>query len=242
MRIVFLAILTCLAAYPVPAQNSYRITGTVVDEAGRAVVDASVTLRTGNQIFQTKTDGSGTFDINTQTATTGWLEVTADGFEPANVEVRPPAVNFTVELSPRPISEQINITRAETRIDETPASVIALTSRELETTAALTLDDRLRQVPGFTLFRRAGSRTANPTTQGVSLRGVGASGASRAIVLVDGIPVNDPFGGWVYWGRVPAESIAQVEVMRGPAGDLYGSSAIGGVVSVVSRRPAVGPI
>ena len=79
---------------------------------------------------------------------------------------------------------------------------------------ALTLDDRLRQVPGFSLFRRSSSRTANPTTQGVSLRGLGANGASRALVLQDGIPLNDPFGGWVYWDRVPAESIADIEIAQ----------------------------
>ena len=62
----------------------------------------------------------------------------------------------------------------------------------------------LRQVPGFSLFRRTTSRAANPTTQGVSLRGLGASGASRALVLSDGFPLNDPFGGWVYWDRAPA--------------------------------------
>ena len=56
---------------------------------------------------------------------------------------------------------------------------------------------------GFSLFRRSGSRYANPTSQGVSLRGLGASGARRALVLVDGLPLNDPFGGWVYWARVP---------------------------------------
>ena len=56
---------------------------------------------------------------------------------------------------------------------------------------------------GFTLFRRSSSLVANPTTQGVSLRGTGSSGASRTLVLWDGIPLNDPFGGWVYWDRVP---------------------------------------
>src|SRR4029434_1721815 len=80
-----------------------------------------------------------------------------------------------------------------------------------------------------------------PTTQGVSLRGVGASGASRALVLADGIPLNDPFGGWIYWGRVPSESISQVEVLRGPSADLYGSSAIGGTISVTTLRPGPNP-
>jgi len=68
------------------------------------------------------------------------------------------------------------------------------------------------------------------------LRGLGASGASRASVLYDGVPLNDPFGGWVYWGRVPRAEIESVEVLRGGASDLYGGSALSGVVSLNSRR------
>ena len=87
----------------------------------------------------------------------------------------------------------------------------------LDATAAPAVDDALRQVAGFSLFRRTGSRAANPTAQGVSLRGLGASGASRALVLADGLPLNDPFGGWVYWARVPRLSLERVEVLRGGA-------------------------
>src|SRR5262249_11285211 len=108
---------------------------------------------------------------------------------------------------------------------------------DLTTTPALVLDDKLRQVPGFSLFRRSGSRTANPTSQGVSLRGVGASGASRAVVLADGIPLNDPFGGWVYWGREPVEAIKRVELVQGGESSLYGSDALGGVINVIERTP-----
>src|SRR5207247_213776 len=86
-------------------------------------------------------------------------------------------------------------------------------------------------------FRRSGSRVANPTSQGVSLRGVGASGASRALVLEDGIPLDDPFGSWVYWDRVARESVSALELVRGGASDLYGAKAMGGVVNVVPRRP-----
>ena len=88
-------------------------------------------------------------------------------------------------------------------------------------------------MPGFTLFRRTPSRAANPTTQGASLRGLAGSGASRAVVLEDGVPLNDPFGGWVYWGRVPRVAVERLEVVRGGASDLYGSGALSGVVQVV---------
>ena len=108
---------------------------------------------------------------------------------------------------------------------------------DLEATAAVTVDDALRQVPGFSLFRRSGSRYANPTAQGVSLRGVGASGASRALVVADGVPLTDPFGGWVYWGRVPRAAVNRIEVLRGAASDLYGTGALGGVINI-DRRTA----
>jgi len=130
----------------------------------------------------------------------------------------------------------VTATRTETRVADTPASVVVLSADDLRNSAAPAVDDALRQVAGFTLFRRASSRVANPTAQGVTLRGVGASGASRALVLDDGVPLNDPFGGWVYWGRVPMVALERAEVLRGGASDLYGSSAMGGVVQFVRRK------
>ena len=112
-----------------------------------------------------------------------------------------------------------------------------LSSAELANNAAGALDDVLRQTPGFTLFRRSSSRTANPTTQGVTLRGVSGSGASRTLVLADGVPLNDPFGSWVYWNRVPLAAIDRVEVVRGGAGDLYGADALGGVIQLLTFSP-----
>ena len=79
--------------------------------------------------------------------------------------------------------------------------MMVVNQQQLQQTPGVNLDDRLRQVPGFSLFRRSSSLVANPTTQGVSLRAIGSSGASRTLVLWDGIPINDPFGGWVYWTR-----------------------------------------
>src|ERR1044072_5744211 len=103
------------------------------------------------------------------------------------------------------LTEEITVTATgvESRLVDVPAAVTALDEVALAAAPALVLADVLRQVPGCTLFRRSGGRTASPTTQGPSLRGVGGSGASRALVLADGIPLNDPFGGWVAWGRGP---------------------------------------
>jgi outer membrane receptor protein involved in Fe transport len=69
----------------------------------------------------------------------------------------------------------------------------------------------------------------------VNLRGVGPSGVSRALVLEDGVPLNDGFGGWVYWGSVPRLAIDHVEIAPGASSALYGSAALGGVMQVVTR-------
>ena len=130
----------------------------------------------------------------------------------------------------------VTATRTPERLAGTPASVVILNRQTIAVGASPALDDTLRQVPGFTLFRRTGSRVANPTSQGVSMRGLGGSGASRALVLDDGVPLNDPFGGWIFWGRVPRASLDRIEVLRGGASDVYGSGAMGGVVQFVRRK------
>ena len=99
----------------------------------------------------------------------------------------------------------------------------------------MNLDDRLRSVPGFTLFRRSSSLVANPTTQGVSLRGLGSSAASRTLVLWDGVPLNDPFGGWVYWTRVPPEELDRIEVSRGASTSVFGDRAMSGAIALFTR-------
>src|SRR4030095_9394855 len=144
-----------------------------------------------------------------------------------------------VILEPIGVIERILIASDEERIPATPTSQFAISKKEISVSGALTIDDVLRQAPGFSLFRRSGSLSANPTSQGVSLRGVGANGASRAVVLVDGVPLNSPFGGWVYWNRLPRVSIENIQVYNGGTSDLYGSGALGGVINIKRRaKPA----
>src|SRR5258708_548283 len=136
------------------------------------------------------------------------------------------------------IHEEVVVTanRIETEIGDTPASVVTFSRASIASTAAPTVDDTLRQSAGFSIFRRSSSRNANPTTQGVSLRGVGASGASRSVVLFDGVPLNDPFGGWVQWSRVPLIAVESVEVLRGGASSLYGDAGLSGAVNIKPRK------
>src|SRR5438270_244418 len=136
---------------------------------------------------------------------------------------------------PEPVRTSITVT--EKISAEAPANVSEITSQDLERTPGTNLDDRLRQVPGFSLFRRNSSVIANPTTQGISLRGIGSSGASRTLVLFDGVPANDPFGGWVYWTRFIPEDLERVEISRGASTSVFGDMAMGGAIGLFSREP-----
>lgn len=105
-------------------------------------------------------------------------------------------------------------------------------------TATSRVDQALRQIPAVTLFRRADSLAANPTTQGLSLRAIAPTGAGRALVTLDGVPINDPFGGWVIWGQVTPESLEGIDVMRGAGSGPYGAGALTGTIALrESDRP-----
>ena len=134
----------------------------------------------------------------------------------------------------------VTATRAPQDLATLPLAAELVPAEALRRSPALTLDDTLRRVPAFSLFRRSGSLTANPTAQGVSLRGIGPSGASRALVLLDGIPVNDPFGGWVAWTKLPTRSLDRVEIVPGGGSSAWGPAALGGVVHLVSA-PLLAP-
>lgn len=139
--------------------------------------------------------------------------------------------------SPEPEPIQTSITVAERVSTEAPANVSVLPNALVRTMPGVNVDDRLRLVPGFSLFRRTSSLVANPTTQGVSLRGLGSTGASRTLILWDGVPLNDPFGGWVYWTRVAPEELDRIEVSRGASTSVFGDRAMGGAVTLFSREP-----
>jgi outer membrane receptor protein involved in Fe transport len=217
-----------------------QINGIVVDATGAAIVGAEVTFIGPSSAASPSqvTNDRGEFTFAQVVANSGQLKISAAGFQLQSVDWSSASGPVQIMLLPASAAEQITVTanRTGVRVLENATSVTILSTPDLTSTAAFRTDDILRQVPGFSLFRRTTSRAANPTTQGVSLRGLGASGASRALVLSDGFPLNDPFGGWVYWDRVPRVSIGTIEVASGGASHLYGSDALGGVINIL-RTP-----
>lgn len=116
---------------------------------------------------------------------------------------------------------------------EAAYAVIRLDQADLR--GAPRLDEALTGVPAVSLFRRTSSLSANPTTQGISLRAVAPSGAGRTLVTLDGVPLNDPFGGWVIWSQLAPESLEGLDIVRGSGAGPYGSGALTGVIALRER-------
>lgn len=234
--ILFFAVFLCSAG----AQAMYSVRGVVRDRTGAAVAGAEVNFHSAKFSTSTRTGQDGSFEITGIPDANGTLTISAPGFQPTTKTwAGTTDSSLTVALQPANVEEQIVVsaTRTEMKLSDVPGSAVLLDQTDVQANPGLSLDDMLRQVPGFTLFRRSSSRVANPTSQGVSLRGLGASGPSRALVLEDGVPIVDPFGGWVYWDRIPRAELANVEVFRGGASNLYGNDALGGVIQFITRTP-----
>ncbi len=217
------------------------IAGIILDPSGAPVPDATVRLEiSGTRVDEFRTASDGRFEFKTEISGDARIVVTAAGFAPAVQQAASGERNVQIRLTPSPFFEALNVTssRSDLPRSDPTSTVSVMSAAELLTSAAMSLDDALKLVPGFTLFRRTSSRVSNPTAQGITLRGLGGTGSSRSLVLADGMPLNDAFGGWVYWDKLPQVAIERIEVERGSGSDLYGADAIGGVVQIVTLRPS----
>ncbi|WP_339693214.1 TonB-dependent receptor [uncultured Parasphingorhabdus sp.] len=105
---------------------------------------------------------------------------------------------------------------------------------EIEMDPSQTVENALRDVPGLQQFRRSDARSANPTSQGVTLRGLGGNASSRALLILDGVPQADPFGGWVAWPGYDALALGSARITRGGGSVTDGQGAISGTIELFS--------
>ncbi|MGN6422638.1 MAG: TonB-dependent receptor [Asticcacaulis sp.] len=117
------------------------------------------------------------------------------------------------------------------------AAFSAIDAGAADMRAAPDLDTALKRVAQAELFRRSSSNTANPTVQGVGLRALAPSGAGRALVTLDGVPQNDPFGNWVIWAAIPQMGLSHAHIVRGAGGGAYGAGALTGVIDLDLTPP-----
>ena len=131
----------------------------------------------------------------------------------------------------------VSATRTEQSLKSLPSHVVVLDATSLTSSAAQTVPDLLRSVPGFTTRDFQSGLVAGPSQSIVSFRGLGGSSAGRALVLLDGIPAGDPFSGWLDWGRIPLFMLQSAEVVRGGGSTVWGSRSLGGVVNLRTIDP-----
>jgi len=230
------SLLAFLLLFALSASAQTGVSGVVTDSSGGVVAGAAVIARgpTGSE-QQTVTGPDGRFSFGS-VPSGATIVVRASGFAE---KTSPASASVELELAPATLFESVSVTptRTEQRLADVPANVSVISKEQFRRSPAVVADDVLRQAPTFSLFRRTSSLSSHPTAQGVSLRGIGPSGVSRSLVLIDGIPFNNPFGGWVYWTRVPMENIDRVELVEGSGSSLYGNYAMGGVINIQSTRP-----
>jgi vitamin B12 transporter len=137
----------------------------------------------------------------------------------------PPAIVITGTALPEPRAERVYATD---RID----------ARQIEQSPTRELDQLLKGVPGVQLFRRSDARSGHPTSQGVTLRALGGNASSRALLVLDGVPQTDPFGGWVNWPAYDPSSLSDIRLVRGGGSVANGPGALAGTIEMTSSAEA----
>ncbi|MGB7372951.1 TonB-dependent receptor [Pontixanthobacter sp.] len=125
-------------------------------------------------------------------------------------------------------------------LPDTPAvpayGAITLDRDVITTSGSGRIDDVLASVAGFQQFRRSDSRSSNPSAQGVTLRGLGGNATSRALVLLDGVPMADPFFGYIPLSAIAPERLETIRVTRGGGAGPFGSGALAGTIELMSAN------
>ena len=134
----------------------------------------------------------------------------------------PPAIVITGRALPEARAERVY-------------SADQITAEEIAQSPSLEIDQLLKDVPGVQLFRRSDARSGHPTSQGVTLRALGGNASSRALLVLDGVPQTDPFGGWINWPAYDPLTLSSIRVVRGGGSLAYGPGALAGTIVMTSR-------
>ncbi|WP_442624730.1 TonB-dependent receptor [Parasphingopyxis sp.] len=133
-------------------------------------------------------------------------------------------------------SDPIIVTAAglDDPVGEVAYNIVTIDAEDLAREPSGRLENILGQIAGFQLFRASDSRSANPTSQGATLRGLGGNASSRALLILDGVPQSDPFGGWISWPAFDTDNIGRIRVSRGGGSGVFGPGALAGTIEMES--------
>ena len=235
-------VVTAMVASPqrAAAQRAGDVHGRITGPSG-PVIGARVAIETPARVAIA--DERGDYTLRGLPAGHYDVVVTALGYRPGRhgVDVmanQSTTLDLSLEQGSLMLSSIVTTaTRTPTEANKVATTVNVLTPYQIRTSPARESQDLLREIPGVELPRT--SSLVGGTAQIVSLRGVDEG---RTAVLFDGFPINDAWGEWIDWGRVPKGMLDRVEVVEGGTSSLYGNGAMGGVISFFSRPLAPGAV
>ena len=218
--------------------QTYNISGTVTDSLGKPLIGVNVIiLETG---FGAATNDNGNYEIQNLKPGIYTIEFSMVGFRKrtfTNQLIKNKPIILNVKLTEQPVqSEQVVVTagKYEQKISELPVSADVLPAREIADKDITNLGDAMRYVPGVQMV---GDQISIRGSSGYS-RGAG----TRVLLEIDGIPYYTGDTGEIIWEILPVSEIQRVEVIKGAASSLYGSSAIGGVINVITKPIGEKPV
>jgi outer membrane receptor for ferrienterochelin and colicins len=215
-----------------------EVYGHVTDENGQSIIGANITIE--NTLLGTATDSKGIYRIINLPTGNYKISASVIGYAIASSEIiginkNKTEINFQLE----PTSYQydqliITANKYSQDLREVAASAYVIDSKIFSEKGYQKIDDAFRYVPGVTM-----------TLDQISIRG--SSGYSRGagtrvLVALDGIPIYTPDTGEIIWELIPISEIERVEILKGASSSLYGSSAIGGVINIISKEITSNPV
>ncbi|PNV84179.1 MAG: hypothetical protein C0627_02025 [Sulfurimonas sp.] len=129
----------------------------------------------------------------------------------------------------------VTATKTERKVADVPASIEVITEKDIKNSTSLNANELLKNVAGVSIRNPLGVMSTSSNNK-VYMRGFGGNDA-RTLVLLDGVPLNDAFGGAVEWTQIPLDAIKRIEVVKGSGSSLYGSNAMGGVINIITKKP-----
>lgn len=216
------------------AQGTGTITGTVTTDSATPISGARVSV--SGTARAAVSNGRGEYRLDGISGGSQTILASSFGREPSRRVVSIPDggnVRVNIVLGPGSVllpGVVVTATRSPVAATKVAATVNVMTPERVRTSPARTTDDLLRELPGVELPRT--SSTVSGPEEIVSIRG---ADEGRTLVLLNHVPLNDPWGEWIQWNRAPRSQLDRVEVVEGGGSSLYGNYAMGGVISLFTR-------
>jgi len=229
--------------------KTVTLSGKVIDKENNSVlslVNIKLVKENSKEYYQTQTDISGNYKFINVPHGSYQIKASHVGYNEFSENIDIPTEDlktFNIFLEEADIeTEKINVTATKTEItlQQTPSSISIINSKEISEKNILTFDNVLEEVQGVTVNRSNGINVNSLSIRGSSDVAGGGIG-NRVLLLLDGRPSLTGDSKGALWSLIPVSLIERTEIVKGAFSSLYGSSAIGGVINVITKKPAYKP-